>query len=282
MNNFKYIIVCFSFFIFSSFFSQTDKKEALIGDFKYLLKAKIYKSRPNYIHEELFSLQVINYRAFFISDKSLKFDSIFQSEFQKANIGGLTSTDFRGKSFPKTKFPYTVIQSNSNIQYFERIGMTLLSYKEPVINNWKLINESKKINSFNCKRAEVYYKGRNWVAWYSTDIPFSYGPYKFSGLPGLIIKITDDSGDYDYEMVQAASSDNVKDMFLSVSKLRYDNAKETTLSNLQEAKKNFTDNLVGSLGSISTSITPKSMENLRNIQKQKQQNLADENPIELN
>lgn len=281
MNIFKKTSVLLIFFIFILSYSQEDDKNKLNADFTYLLKAKIYKSTPNYSHEELFSLQVLNDRAFFISEKAIKFDSIFQNEFQKATISGNTNVNFKGISFPKTKFPYTIIQSNNNIQYFERIGMTLLFYKEPIITNWKLINEQKVINSFNCKKAEINYKGRNWIAWYSTEIPIPYGPYKFTGLPGLIVKISDKTGDYDYELVKSVSTDNLRGMISRVNKLRYENAKETTLMSLQEAKKNFTNNLIGSLASMNTTVPAESMENLRNIQKQKQQNLADENPIEL-
>ncbi|PWW19393.1 MULTISPECIES: GLPGLI family protein [unclassified Chryseobacterium] len=281
MSNSKKISLFFTFFLFALFYSQTERKEALVADFTYLLKGKINKSTPNYIHEEFFSLQVLNDRAFFISEKAVKFDSVFQSEFKKATVNGYSNIDFRGKSFPKTKFPYTIIQSNQNIQYFENIGMTLLSYKEPIINNWKLINESKVIKSFNCKKAELNYKGRNWIAWYSTDIPLSYGPYKFTGLPGLIIKISDQNGDYDYELVKSVSSEKLKGMELTVRKKRYENSTETSIAGLQEAKKNFINNMIGSLSNSETTITSESMETVRNIQKQKLQNLTDENSIEL-
>jgi len=281
MISFNKISILLIFFSFSLFHSQTDKKDPLIADFTYLMKGKIYKSTPNYTHEELFSLQVTKDQAFFISEKSLKFDSIFQSEFQKAIRGGTTGINFRGKSFPKSKFKYAIIQSNKNIQFFENVGMTLLSYTEPMIYNWKLINESKIINSFNCKKAELSYKGRNWTAWYSTEIPLSYGPYKFSGLPGLIIKISDQSGDYDFELVKSVSSNKLQGKFPTINKRRYEGAKETTAAGLQKAKKNFNENLIGSLSNSETTIVSDSAENLRNIQKQKQRDLNDQNPIEL-
>lgn len=54
MNHFKKISIFLTFFLFALFYSQTNKKDSLIADFTYLLKAKIYKSTPNYIHEEFF------------------------------------------------------------------------------------------------------------------------------------------------------------------------------------------------------------------------------------
>ncbi len=40
--------------------------------------------------------------------------------------------------------------------------------------------------------------GRLWEAWFSPDLPFSEGPYKFSGLPGLIMKVKDARGHYEF------------------------------------------------------------------------------------
>lgn len=280
MNSTKKISILISFFLFALFYSQTDKKDSLIASFTYLVKAKLYKSTPDQVFEELFSLQVLKDRAFFISEKSIKFDSTFQSEFQKATVGGTTRIDFSGKSFPKTKFPYTILQTNQNNQYFERAGMSLLSYKEPVINNWKLVDESKTIQSFNCRKAEINYNGRNWTAWYTTDIPLAYGPYKFTGLPGLIIKISDQSGDYDFELVKSIPSSQLKGKMLAIEKRRYENANITTMVGLREAKKNSVNNMVGALQSMETTILPESRETVRNIQLQKQKNLNDENTIE--
>ena len=280
MNNTRKISILISFFLFALFYSQTDKKDSLIASFTYSVKAKLYKSTPDKIYEELFSLQVLKDRAFFISEQSMKYDSTFQSEFQKATVGGTTHIDFRGKSFPKTRFPYTVLQTNQNNQYFERAGMSLLSYKEPVINNWKLVDESKTIQSFNCRKAEVNYNGRNWTAWYTTDIPLAYGPYKFTGLPGLIIKISDQSGDYDFELVKSIPSSQLKGKMLAIEKRRYENASATTMMGLREAKKNSVNNMVGALQSMETTILPESRETVRDIQLQKQKNLNDENTIE--
>ena len=47
------------------------------------------------------------------------------------------------------------------------------------------------------------------------------------------------------------------------------------------AKKNFNENLIGTLANSETTIAPGSIENLRNIQKQKLQDLNDQNSIEL-
>lgn len=57
-------------------------------------------------------------------------------------------------------------------------------------------NETKRIERFSCNKAKVTFRGRNWIAWYSTEIPYSFGPWKFNGLPGLILEIYDDTNRY--------------------------------------------------------------------------------------
>lgn len=61
---------------------------------------------------------------------------------------------------------------------------------------WKLSNDTLTILSYICHKAECNFKGRNWTAWFTTEIPSSEGPWKLYGLPGLILKAED--GDKDY------------------------------------------------------------------------------------
>ncbi len=64
--------------------------------------------------------------------------------------------------------------------------------EQPMKMNWKLNTQKDTvILGYTCLKAYVSYAGRNWVAWYSPQIPLSDGPYKFNGLPGLILKISD-------------------------------------------------------------------------------------------
>jgi len=57
---------------------------------------------------------------------------------------------------------------------------------------WTLTEDEKKISGYNCIKAYTYFRGRNYTAWFTYDIPVSFGPWKFSGLPGLILEIYDD------------------------------------------------------------------------------------------
>ncbi|BAP32560.1 uncharacterized protein CHSO_3523 [Chryseobacterium sp. StRB126] len=264
------------------FYSQSDKKEALRGNFTYLLKAKLNTQTPDYIHEELFSLHIGENRAFFASTQSLKKDTVMANSIVSTkNADGSIVMGFKnGTSLPKTKFQYTILQSNENIQYFQPVGMSVLTYKEPIIGSWKLTDETRIINTMNCKKATVTYKGRNWTAWYSSEIPLPYGPYKFSGLPGLIIKITDEKNEYDFELVKSVSTSQLEGKSINIKKSRYTEAIETTQPKFQQALKASYENIAGVLASSGTTILG-GQEKIN--QRQKELDLVRKylNPIEL-
>lgn len=58
---------------------------------------------------------------------------------------------------------------------------------------WKLIpDEILNIKGYPCYKAKLQFRGSNLTAYYTMDIPVSFGPWKFDGLPGLILKISSD------------------------------------------------------------------------------------------
>lgn len=72
--------------------------------------------------------------------------------------------------------------------------------EQPLVQGWQLNNVQDTINGMRCYQATVCYGGRNYTAWYNPDIPISDGPYVFAGLPGLIIKISDEDNWYSFTL----------------------------------------------------------------------------------
>lgn len=57
---------------------------------------------------------------------------------------------------------------------------------------WKfVVDTTQTILGYECHLAETDFMGRNYSAWYTAELPLPYGPYKFGGLPGLIVHIED-------------------------------------------------------------------------------------------
>ncbi len=73
---------------------------------------------------------------------------------------------------------------------------------------WVIINEKKKFLGYNIQKAVTNYGGRNWVAWFTPDIPINEGPYKFYGLPGLILEIRDSKNHFVFRFNSIKSENN--------------------------------------------------------------------------
>lgn len=100
------------------------------------------------------------------------------------------------------KFSYKIVKTYPEMKekYIDRVSMNLFGYDDDVKLNWNILPEKEKIGEYNTQKATTEYGGRNWTAWFSADIPFQDGPYKFYGLPGLIVKIEDTDKNYSWKL----------------------------------------------------------------------------------
>ena len=69
------------------------------------------------------------------------------------------------------------------------------------IFKWKLTNNKKEILGYNCQEAKINYGGRDYIAYFTTEIPIQNGPYKFHGLPGLILEIKTQDDEMEFSII---------------------------------------------------------------------------------
>lgn len=63
---------------------------------------------------------------------------------------------------------------------------------------WQMTEETDTVFGYLCQKAVIDYGGRNYSAWFTTEIPINDGPWKFHSLPGLILKVSDNEGYFQY------------------------------------------------------------------------------------
>lgn len=116
---------------------------------------------------------------------------------------------------------------------------------------WDISSITKKISNHLCYKATTFFKGRNYVAWFTLDYPTQHGPWKLIGLPGLILEATDSKNE----------------VFLEVTQIKVINDKQIQLFNdikkigdleYQKKIKIYEDNIINhitSLGDRDTTIS---------------------------
>jgi len=107
---------------------------------------------------------------------------------------------------------YFLIKSDSETTvHYEGIGSDTYNFKEKLNRVWELINQDTLISGYSCKKAILNYAGRKWSGWYAPEIPIAVGPYKFHGLPGLIMNIKDSEGVFNFTVSEIKKGNLVTD-----------------------------------------------------------------------
>lgn len=95
-----------------------------------------------------------------------------------------------------------IIKSSSQNATFSSVNMFGQTFyiKDTLNNmNWKLTNDKKTILEKECLSATTKFRGREYVAYYSPELLYSNGPWKFGGLPGQILEVKSVDNNYHYK-----------------------------------------------------------------------------------
>ena len=74
-------------------------------------------------------------------------------------------------------------------------------YDEFKPQDWIILSDTATILGYPSQKAICRWRGRDWEAWFTSEIPISEGPWKFYGLPGFITKLHDTQKHYSFELV---------------------------------------------------------------------------------
>ncbi|UOE39379.1 GLPGLI family protein [Chryseobacterium oryzae] len=149
----------------------------------------------SYIHDLKTSVEEDSDFLYFDQDKSIYF------QYGKANEK-IKFEDINNSNFKAELLTYFFINNNSKDYFF-------LGYKVPPKKilttdtipeiKWTINpTKKKKILGYDCLFATAIFRGRSWNAWFTKEIPVSYGPWKLHGLPGLILEAEDSSTAYSF------------------------------------------------------------------------------------
>lgn len=132
-------------------------------------------------------------------------NSIFRSEQEKQSDSLQAKTGFglgRKMRFEDQFYTIKNLKDQKILKSIQTIYRDLFSIKIKDKLSWNILPEKLKIGDFDCQKATVQYGGRSWTAWFTQQIPLQDGPYIFHGLPGLIVKISDDENNFVFDLTE--------------------------------------------------------------------------------
>jgi GLPGLI family protein len=124
---------------------------------------------------------------------------------ESAIVNEQTGITTLNRKWPDSIHPFILVNYKkkeiiSKVYLTENDGDSFKEYSilEPFSIKWVLHQQTSQIKNYNCKKATTKFRGRVYTAWYTEQIPLPIGPWKFSGLPGLILKVQDDKGEISF------------------------------------------------------------------------------------
>lgn len=169
--------------------------------FTYEYTFKIDSLNKENVEKEIMNLYITKEGSNFYSASLIARDSLFKAEFEKGKAAQSMVIDMRKIKQAKVNFRVSKDYPNLETIYHTSINASKIALKENHKINWTIFPETKTIEGFKVQKATTTFSGRNWIAWFTNDIQIQDGPYKFCGLPGLILHIGDEKGDHVFNLV---------------------------------------------------------------------------------
>ena len=73
--------------------------------------------------------------------------------------------------------------------------------------DWQLLDGDSIVCGYPCHKATTIFRGRIWTVWYTLDLPYSDGPWKFCGLPGLVLYAYDSEDKFRFNCIGIEKGD---------------------------------------------------------------------------
>ncbi len=105
------------------------------------------------------------------------------------------------KNVPSRSLPMYIykFKEKGETEIYDGNATMMFTFKEPYeAQNWEIGDSTQTIAGYECIQATCEYHGRQWTAWFAPEIPVQDGPWKLSGLPGLILLAEENTGQHSF------------------------------------------------------------------------------------
>ena len=167
----------------------------------YSLKYQQDSLNPNFIKQEDMQLLLGQQTSLFVSSGTYSYDTVMRKLSSMHEYQSFISSPRRQNY--RTSFRFWIFKNYpvGKITCIDHVIGGMFKYIEDLdLFNWQLTGDTATIAGYKSQKAICDFGGRSWTAWFAPEIPFNDGPYKFNGLPGLIIKLHDNHNHYVFDI----------------------------------------------------------------------------------
>lgn len=174
---------------------------AQLNRFIYEYSFRADSTRRDSLRTEWMYLDVDEKASKYYSKTAFDADSIMNDNLKKQLAAGMGNISISRQNYGDA-VRYKVEKSHPSFKtvLITEIGNQSYRVTEDRAINWKISSENKQIGEFKAQKATTQFAGRTWTAWFTPEIPIQEGPYKFHGLPGLIVAVEDATGSHRMEL----------------------------------------------------------------------------------
>lgn len=182
-----------------------------------------YRNKSRNLKTGYFILQVSNDHTLFRDYEDFKMDSVLSLLNFRVTIGRFNNLNDSIGANPVKK---GTLHQDKRQEIWEEhaFAMGTYFYSEPLSDAaipWTLYPEDTlSVADYKCHAATASFRGREWKAYFTEEIPVSEGPWKLRGLPGVILSADSQDGEIKYRAVVIRKGGNGM-FFEDENKLNY-------------------------------------------------------------
>jgi len=147
----------------------------------------------------------------FFSDNRRRMDSMMLESMNRGGPIQINTNTINNSGISSTGDSKEIFKNYpaGRITVTDRISASDYLYEEPKHDfKWQIEPETREILSYSCQKAVTDFRGRRYEAWFAPDLPVNDGPWKFSGLPGLILSVEDSNKNFSFQAIGIENSKN--------------------------------------------------------------------------
>ncbi|MDE6702929.1 MAG: GLPGLI family protein [Muribaculaceae bacterium] len=187
----------------------------------------------------------------FFSPMTEYIDSLVSTPDGKAKFQEMSQNAYLAGKFdqlPRKDGTYYIVKSlrNKSLKYYDTAGLDKYFYEEPMEElMWELVDSTKNILGYECFNATVESHGRKWTAWFTPEIPVQNGPWKFDGLPGLVLEAAAEGNQYQFIATGVQQTNKaIGKIYLT------EEYEKSSRKDFLKAKRSFIDNPLGKINAV--------------------------------